>query len=122
MQPFNLELATLRERVDAQYKELMIQGKEIYELRGNLQQLEKIVSASARQSIWQMIAMIVTLSGSVIGALAYQTHMIDKRFEQMDKRIDSVEKNLANRIDFLEKNLNGRFEDFKQEIRAQHKQ
>ena len=88
MQPFNPEVVTLRERSDAQYKEIMIQGKEISELRGNIQQLDKIVSASTRQSIWQMIAMIVTLSGSVIGAIAYQTHLIDKRFEQIDTQID----------------------------------
>jgi len=40
-----------------------------------------------------MIAMIVTLSGS--------EQMIDKRFEQIDHRIDSVEENLNHRIDSL---------------------
>ncbi len=42
---------------------------------------EKVVSAATRQSIWQLIAMLVTLCGAIIGGLAYQTTMIDKRID-----------------------------------------
>ena len=131
----NPEVVALREQVEANTKELMAQGKEISELRGNILQLDKTVRATAFQSIWQLIALIVSLCVSVIGCLVYQTHMIDKRFEQIDKRfeqidkrfeqvekrIDTVERNLNIRFDAFEKNLNARFEDFKQEIRAQRK-
>jgi len=99
----NPEIAALREKVEAQ-------GKEISELRGSLQQLDKIVSATTRQSIWQLIALIVSLCVAIAGGLAYQTSMIDKRIEQIEKRIE-----------LSEKNITARFEDLKQEVRTQHK-
>src|SRR5437867_933848 len=82
----NPEIAALREKVETQ-------GKEISEPRGSLQQLDKIVSATTRQSIWQLIALIVSLCLAIAGGLAYQTSMIDKRIEQIEKRIELSEKN-----------------------------
>ncbi len=121
----NPEITSLRERIEAQ-------SREIAELRGNIQQLDKIVSATTRQSIWQLIVLVVSLCGAIVGGLAYQTTMIDKRIEQIEKRIElsdknfaarieSSEKNLAARIESSEKNLAARFEDLKQEVRAQRK-
>ncbi|MCI0339300.1 MAG: hypothetical protein L0226_17140 [Acidobacteria bacterium] len=72
-------------------------------------------------SIWQLLALIFTLCGSVIGGLSYQAHMIDKRFEQFEKRLELVEKNLSNRIESSEKKISARFDDLKQEVRAQRK-
>jgi len=106
----NPEIAALREKVEAY-------SKEVSEIRGSLQQLDKIVSATTRQSIWQLIALIVSLCLAIAGGLAYQTSMIDKRIEQIEKRIEQVNK----RIELSEKNITTRFEDFKQEIRAQRK-
>ncbi len=110
----NPEITSLRERIEAQ-------SREIAELRGNIQQLDKIVSATTRQSIWQLIVLVVSLCGAVVGGLAYQTTMIDKRMEQIEKRIELTERNLNVRIDAVEKNLATRFEDLKQEVRAQRK-
>ncbi len=124
----NPELATLRDKVEAQDKELMAHAKEISELRGNIRQMDKMVNAVHHQFVWQLIVLVVTICGSIIGALTYQTHMIDKRFEHLEKRIELSEKNLNIRIDAVdkrieitEKNLNARFEDLKQEVRAQRK-
>jgi hypothetical protein len=58
--------------------------------------------------------------------------MIDKRLEQLEKRIDLSEKNMTarfeefkqeveRRIDQSEKNMTARFEDLKHEVRAQRK-
>lgn len=109
----NPEFNALRDKVESQ-------SIEIAELRGNVQQLDKIVSATTRQSIWQLIVLIISLCGAIVGGLAYQTTMIDKRIEQMERRLDLLERNLTTRIQSSEQNLNVRFEDFKQEIRAQH--
>ena len=99
----NPEIADLRQKVEGCIKELA-------EMRGTVNQLNKIVSASVRQSIWQLIALIVTLLVAIGGGLAYQTSMIEKRIEQVEKRIEQSEKNIT-----------ARFEDLKQEVRAQRK-
>jgi flagellar biosynthesis/type III secretory pathway M-ring protein FliF/YscJ len=128
----NPETAALREEVEAQ-------GIEIAEIRGNVQQLDKIVAATNRQSVWQLIALIVSLCVAIIAGLAYQTTMIEKRieqiekraeqseknnavrFEQIEKRIEQSEKNMTALLQQTEKNLSARFEDLKQEVRAQRK-
>lgn len=106
---------------------------------GEMQQLNRISSNYARQTIWQFVIFTVTMAGILIGALNYQTNAIrnelnarfetiDARFskvdsridaleKRMDDRIDSLEKRLDQRIDLLEKNLSSRFEDLKQEVR-----
>lgn len=122
---FNPEIAALRDKVEEHSKELA-------EMRGNLHQLDKIIGATVRQSIWQLIAVIVALLVAIAGGLAYQTSAIDKRIEQMErssntrfelieKRIDQSEKNMISRFEDLGKNMTARFEDLKQEVRAQRK-
>ncbi len=121
----NPETAALREKVEAQ-------GIGIAEIRGNVQQLDKIVAATTRQSVWQLIALIVSLCLAIIGGLAYQTTMLEKRIEQLErsqnqradaieKRIEQSEKNMILLLQQTEKNLTARFEDLKQEVRAQRK-
>src|SRR5438132_9213609 len=121
----NPEIAALRDKVEEHSKELA-------EMRGNLHQLDKIIGATVRQSIWQLIALIVTLLVAIAGGLAYQTSSIDKRIEQMErssntrfemieKQIEQSEKNMTARFEDLEKNMTSRFEDLKQEVRAQRK-
>jgi septation ring formation regulator EzrA len=122
---FNPEIAALREKVKEHARELA-------EMRGTVNQLNKIVSASVRQSIWQLIALLVGLCVTIAGGFAYQGSMIDKRFEQIEKRIEQSEKNMTSRFGDFEKNITSRFEDFeqnmtvrfedlKQEVRARHK-
>jgi F0F1-type ATP synthase membrane subunit b/b' len=121
----NPEIAALRDKVEEH-------GKELAEMRGSVHQLDKIIGATVRQSIWQLIALIVSLCLAIAGGLAYQTNVIDKRFEQIEKRIEQSEKNISARFEQSEKNISARFEDFeknitarfedlKQEVRAQRK-
>jgi hypothetical protein len=124
----NQEIVALREKVEAQAKEISTQSREISELRGNVQQIDKIVSATTRQSIWQLIVLVVSLCGAIVGGLAYQTTTIDKRIEQLERsqnqRADAIEKRIElveKRIEQSEKNIIARFEDLKQEVRAQRK-
>jgi len=106
----NPEIAALREKVAEQ-------GKEVAEMRGSLNQLNNIVNASVRQSIWQVIALIVSLCVSIAEGLVYQSNMIDKRLDQFEKRFEQLEK----RIYQSEKNITACLEDLKQEVRAQRK-
>jgi F0F1-type ATP synthase membrane subunit b/b' len=121
----NPEIAALRDKVEEH-------GKELAEMRGSVHQLDKIIGATVRQSIWQLIALIVSLCLAIAGGLAYQTNVIDKRFEQIEKRIEQSEKNISARFEQseknisarfedLERNITSRFEDLKQEVRAQRK-
>ena len=117
----NPEIAALRDKVEEH-------GRELAEMRGTVHQLDKIIGATVRQSIWQLIALIVSLCLAIAGGLAYQTSMIDKRFEQIEKRFEQVEnrieqseKNINARFEQSEKNIIARFEDLKQEVRAQRK-
>jgi hypothetical protein len=96
-------------------------GKELAEMRGTVNQLNKIVSASVRQSIWQLIPLIVSLCVTMAGGLAYQANVMDKRFEQIEKRVEQSERNMTARFGDLEKNMTSRFEDLKEEVRAQRK-
>ncbi|HWO02416.1 MAG TPA: hypothetical protein VNS63_24435 [Blastocatellia bacterium] len=117
----NPEIAALRDKVEEH-------GRELAEMRGSVHQLDKIIGATVRQSIWQLIGLIVSLCLAIAGGLAYQTNVIDKRFEQIENRIEQSEKNMSarfeqieNRIEQSEKHMTARFEDLKQEVRAQRK-
>jgi hypothetical protein len=106
---------------------------ELAEIRGSVHRLDKIIDATVRRSIWQLIALIVTLLLAISGGLAYQTTAIDKRIEQLDrssstrfetieKRIErSAEKTMTGRFEDFERNITARFEDLKQEVRTQRK-
>jgi predicted PurR-regulated permease PerM len=121
----NPEIADLRQKVEAH-------GMELAEIRGSVHQLDKIIGATVRQSVWQLVALIVTLLVAIAGGLAYQTRTIDKRIEQLEKssntrfeliekHIDQSEQNITTRFEDFEKNMTARFEDLKQEVRAQRK-
>jgi hypothetical protein len=117
----NPEIADLRNKVEGCVRELA-------EMRGTVNQLTATVNASVRHSIWQLIAMIVSLCVTIAGGLAYQGRLMDKRFEQIEKRFEQSERNfdgrfeqIEKRIEQSEKNIIARFEDLKQEVRAQRK-
>ena len=110
----NPEITALREKVEAQ-------GMELAEIRGSVHQLDKIIGATVRQSIWQLIALMGTLLVAIAGGLAYQTSSIDKRIEQMERSLNTRFEMIEKQIEQSEKNITARFEDLKQEVRAQRK-
>lgn len=117
----NPEVAALRDRLEAH-------GRELSEIRGSLQQMDKFVAVTAHQSIWQLVALIVTLCAAIAGGLAYQTSMIDKRIDQIEKRFEQSDKNFNSRFEQIdsrfeqsEKNFNARFEQIEQQIQQLEK-
>lgn len=97
----NPEFSELRQRQETQ-------AIEIAELRGNMQQIDKIVSASNRQSTLQIAAIVITLCLTIAGGLYFQTNAINRQIEQIDKRIESIERRmdrLETRMDRIDQNL-----------------
>jgi len=112
---FNPEIAALRDKVEEHSKELA-------EMRGNLHQLDKIIGATVRQSIWQLIAVIVTLLVAIAGGLAYQTSAIDKRIEQMEKssntRFEMIEKRIEQSEEEHHRPFRGSREEYDRTVRG----
>jgi uncharacterized protein YabN with tetrapyrrole methylase and pyrophosphatase domain len=95
--------------------------KEIAEIRATLNRLTKIVRANIRQAVWQSIALGISIFIATVCALAYQTSVLNKRFEQIEKHWKESGERFAERSALSEKNIIARFEDLKQEVRAQRK-
>ncbi|MFY9609212.1 MAG: hypothetical protein WAU45_11445 [Blastocatellia bacterium] len=96
--PFNPEIASLwrtAEQLD----------KEIAEIRARLNRLNKIVRANICQAVWQSIALFIGLGMTVAGGLAYQTSVLNNRFEQIEKRWEESDKRFAASSESAEKNL-----------------
>jgi len=83
----NPDLAQLRQQVEAQ-------AREVAELRGNMQQMDKFVSATNRQSTLQIAAIVISLCLTIAGGLYFQTNAINRNIEQLEKRMERVERNL----------------------------
>ena len=75
----NPEIAALRDKVEEH-------GKELAEIQASLNRLIKTVRASVRQAIWQAIALFISLSITIASGLAYQTSVLNYRFEQIERR------------------------------------
>jgi peptidoglycan hydrolase CwlO-like protein len=124
--------ATSNPEIAALWKKVEQLDKEIAEFRASLDRLNKIVRANIRQAVWQSIALVISILIATVGGLAYQTSVLNKRFEQIEKRwkesdekfaarSELSEKNLNTHLEQSEKNITARFEDLKQEVRAKHK-
>ncbi len=100
----NPEIAELRQQVESQ-------AREIAELRGNVQQLDKFAAATNRQSTLQIAAIVITLCLTMAGGLYFQTNAINRQIEQIDKRFDGLER----RMDRIERNL----DELNKELRTQ---
>ena len=75
----NPEIAALRKTVEQH-------DKLIAETRASLERLNKIIRASIRNAVWQSIALFISLSITIAAGLAYQTIVLNNRFEQLEKR------------------------------------
>jgi prefoldin subunit 5 len=88
-------------------QQLAIHDKEIAELRGNMQQINKLVSSVHRQSTLQIAAIVISLCLTIAGGLYFQTNAIDRRIEQLEKRLDGRIAELDIRMDGLDRRLEG---------------
>ncbi len=106
----NPEYAELRREVDAH-------AREIAELRGNVQQLDKLASSTNRQSTLQIAAIVISLCLTIGGGLYFQTNAIDRRIEQLEKRLDERGNQLEKRMERIERSL----DELNQELRTQRR-
>jgi F0F1-type ATP synthase membrane subunit b/b' len=121
----NPEIAALRDKIEEH-------GKELAEIQSSLNRLIKTVRASVCQAIWQSIALFISLCVTIVGGLAYQTSVLNNRFEQIEKgreesdkrfaeRSKLSEENLKTHLEQSERNRTARFGNLKQEVRARRK-
>jgi predicted PurR-regulated permease PerM len=91
--------------------------------------LEEHQRIMARRDAIQFVVALLVVIGSLFGASSFMSwqsakliEQIDKRIEQVEKstntHIDALEKNTNARIDALEKNTNARMEDLRQDLTA----
>ena len=71
----------------------------------------------AAQSWLQVAVLLVGIGASIVGAVVYQTHYIDKRIEALDKRIEGLDK----RIDDLRSEMGRRFDELIRYVEARFK-
>jgi len=121
----NPEIAALRDKIEEH-------GKELAEIQSSLNRLIKTVRASVCQAIWQSIALFISLCVTIVGGLAYQTSVLNNRFEQIEKGWEESDKRFAERSKLSEENLKphleqsernrtARFGNLKQEVRSRRK-
>ena len=125
----NPEIAALRDKIEEH-------GKELAEIQSSLNRLIKTVRASVCQAIWQSIALFISLCVTIVGGLAYQTSVLNNRFEQIEKGWEESDKRFAERsklseenlkphlkphLDQSERNRTARFGNLKQENRSRRK-
>lgn len=124
--------ATSNPEIAALWKKVEQLDKEIAEVRASLDRLNKLVRANIRNAVWQSVALVISILVATVGGLAYQTSVLDKRFEQIERRrqesaerfaarSELAEKNLKLFLDRSEKERTAASDDLKQEVRAQRK-
>ena len=80
-------------------------GKEIAELRADLNRLKKIVRANIRQALRQSILLFISLCIAVAGGLAYQTSVLNNRFKQIEKGWEEADKKFEERSERSKESL-----------------
>jgi prefoldin subunit 5 len=113
------------EVLDPKYLKIEADNRDLRErllvLEARHEELSRKANSYNNQTTWQFISFAITMVITVLGAVYYQTSVIDKRIDLIEKnmnvRIDQVEK----RLEAAEKSINGRFEDLRQVVLADRK-
>ena len=66
---------------------------------------------------WQFIFAMVGVVIAIFGASWLNTHQIDKRFDEMNKRLEEMGKRFNAQIEALERRFDAQFEVLRSEIR-----
>jgi tetrahydromethanopterin S-methyltransferase subunit G len=99
----NPELIELREKYD--------------QLSERVARVEGRTSDVTKQTIWQFVIFMVGIAGLVIGLVNYQNSVLEKRFDEINKRIEQGNSDLGARLERVERNL----DDLNKELRSQRK-
>jgi hypothetical protein len=124
--------ATSNPEIAALWKKVEQLDKEIAEVRAIHNRLIKTVRSNIRQAVWQSIALFISVCLTMAGGLAYQTSVLNNRFEQIEKgwaesdkrfaeRSKLSEENLKTYLEQSERNRTARFVNLKQEVRPRRK-
>ena len=97
--------ATSNPEIAALWKKVEQVDKEIAEMRASLNRLNKIVRANIRQAVCQSIALFISVCVAVVGGLAYQTSVLNRRFEQIEKTWKESDEKFAERSKLSGENL-----------------
>src|SRR5256885_10424159 len=98
-------MSTINPDIAALCKTVEQIDKEIAEIRVSLDRLNKIVRANIRNAVWQSIVLLISLCIAIVGGLAYQTSVLNNRFEQIEKRWKESDERFAEHSKLAEKNL-----------------
>lgn len=90
-------------------------NKEVAELRGSVQQLDKLAATTSRQSTLQIAAIVISLCLTMAGGLYYQTTTLDRRIDELGKRLDGRIDGIEKRLERVEHNL----DELNKELRTQ---
>jgi hypothetical protein len=91
-------------------------GNRMARVEGSIEQINRIATDSARQTIWQFVIFTATMAVILMTAINYQTEALRRefnpRFTAIDQRLDQVENRLDARFD----DMNQRFDDMNKRL------
>lgn len=90
-------------------------------LEAKHEEVSRKANSFAVQTTWQFLSFAITMVVTVLGAVYYQTTVLDKRIDQVEKRLEQRIDQLDGKINGVEKSLNARFEDLRQVVLADRK-
>lgn len=94
----NPEYIHLREKQDLLESKLGLLSERVSRTEGR-------IADASKQTIWQFVIFMVGVAGLVIGLVNYQNSVLEKRFDQIDKRLYQMQKDTNSRLDRVERNL-----------------
>lgn len=94
----NPELLHLREKQELLQSKLELLSERVSRTEGR-------VTDATKQTIWQFVIFMVGVASLIIGLVNYQNSVLEKRFDQIDKRLEQMQKDTNSRLDRVERNL-----------------
>jgi hypothetical protein len=70
-----------------------------------LSRAEGRLSDTAKQTMWQFVIFMAGVGGFIAGLLNYQRNDLDKRFDEVNRRIEQGQIDLGTRLERIERNL-----------------
>ncbi|MEP7336930.1 MAG: hypothetical protein ABI977_04245 [Acidobacteriota bacterium] len=103
----NPEIIQLREKYEALQSKYEILSERVSRNEGR-------ITDSTKQTIWQFVIFMLGVAGLIIGLVNYQNSVLEKRFDELNRRIEEGRKDLSTRQERIEGNL----DDLNKELRS----